>query len=148
MTSCISQKILILFAGAVDGFGGGHRVGVEIEGKIAADETDLARVDVVLLQLREAVGFEAAAEGALVVSELDHDDRRVVAAQNVPALADAHLDLVVSRRGSRGGSRFGLRCRGLLVLEQLTNRFELVQDCVGLIARDAVGHVDGDRSRP
>jgi hypothetical protein len=58
---------LVLLTGAACGHRGGRRVGMEIQREIAADKTDLAGIDVVLLQLRKAVGFEAAAERTLIV---------------------------------------------------------------------------------
>src|SRR5258708_32007039 len=58
---------LVLVSGAARSHGGGRSVGMEIQRKIAADETDFPCIDVVLLQLSKAVGFKSAAEGTLKV---------------------------------------------------------------------------------
>src|SRR5713226_8006496 len=109
---------------------------MKFERQIAANEADLASVDVVFLQFGISVGVEPLAIGALVVSELDKRDRRVGTAEGVPSVADAHLHFFW-RRG-----RTGLlwchhtRQLDLLLFEQLANLLQLRDDGIRLLLTD------------
>src|SRR3990172_5498406 len=60
--------VLALLAGAMGGLGGLPRLGMDrVQGEIAEDVSDLAGVDVVLLERRQRVGEVPLAERALVV---------------------------------------------------------------------------------
>jgi hypothetical protein len=72
----VHLPVLILFVRALRGDGGGLGVRVEAEREVAEDVLDLARVDVLLLELAVRVREVASAEGALVVGEFDDRDLR------------------------------------------------------------------------
>ena len=72
--------------------------------------------------------MELPAEAALVVGELHHGHRRVLAAEPGP-VSEVHVD-------SRAGLGVG-PCRPSTVFEQLADLPQFVQNLVGLLARDS-----------
>ena len=121
---------LVLISGAAGSLGGFGGVGVEFEGEIPGDEAELSGVDPVALDLVKGAAVEAAAEGALVVRELDHGEGCVAASEDGET-GDAELGgLRLLRRllrRRRGSGRPG---------EKLTNLAKLLENLVSLVAGD------------
>jgi hypothetical protein len=105
--------------------GGCEGIGVEVQRKVAAEEAQLAGVDVLLSNLPEGGQVELPAERALCIRILDHGERRVLRTQVVSA-----LDFQVGLSGLRGSLRS-------LFLEKPANLPQFVQNRVGLLASDA-----------
>src|SRR5262249_54180777 len=104
------------------------------EREVAADVTQLARVDVVLLQLLERRDVELPAERTLEIGELDHRQRRVGLADHVAGDV-GELDVVVDWRRRDRRRRLARRAvdRAGEFLEQQADLAQLVEDLLVLL---------------
>src|SRR5208337_3779878 len=93
--------VLILLAGTARRFRCFLSVGMKIERQVATHEAHFAGVDVVLFQLGKSIAVILAAERALIVGELNHGHRSVVAAHRVPARS--HFIWTFSETGAGAG---------------------------------------------
>jgi hypothetical protein len=116
---------LVLGAGGDHGARAGDRVGPE-EREVAPDHLDLARLDVLLDELREDRVGVLLAERALEVGELVDRDLRIGVAERVAALGDP-----LEQRGALG----------------LLGLVDLLVAAASTGARDEHGHDDDRRDR-
>src|SRR5438309_1043634 len=110
--------VLSLFRSTTRRYRAASCVLVKVERKVAADETKLARIDVVRLDLRVRRVVELLAERALVVGVFDKHERRVVLSDREAARRERHAHLVAD------GLRLCLRRRGCsrALLQRLADR--------------------------